>query len=450
MLKIQNKLDTISKILGEQQIDDVKYRLTNFAITEKTDEGILLYNNLTKELFLLSADEYQEINSGEISVLSSFATALVKNWFLVPVEFDEIKLCDQLRETVRQIEAHSKIKNYTILPTTACNARCFYCFEAGAKSIVMTKQIALDVADYIKKKSEGAPVKIAWFGGEPLCNMEAIDIITKQLSASDISYASTMVSNGYLFDECSIKKAKELWHLQWVQITLDGLAETYNRVKSYKNNDENAFERVLNNIEELCKNDITVQVRMNMDNYNAVELRELTNLLYDRFSRYKKFVLYANMLYKGVGYNNPERSEEERQELSKKYLELCNYLDEKNFFRRSMNFNKFKTYSCQADRPDTVMISPDGHLGFCEHYVDGDFFGTIYEDIKKPVWSDFKPKQDECYTCAVYPSCLRLSKCPGAKKCYDNNRFSRIKNIRTGMVMAYERQKSKEEKASNV
>ena len=90
-------------------------------------------------------------------------------------------------------------------------------------------------------------------------------------------------------------------------------------------------------------------------------------------------------------------------------------------------------------------------MGFCEHFVDTDFFGTIYQDVNKPVWSDFKPKQDECYTCAAYPSCLHLSRCPSAQvKCYDNNRFSRIKNIRTGMVKAYEEQKFKREKANDL
>lgn len=55
-----------------------------------------------------------------------------------------------------------KTKSYTILTTTDCNARCFYCYELGRSRIPMSEQTAHEIADYISAPK----VNIHWFGGE--------------------------------------------------------------------------------------------------------------------------------------------------------------------------------------------------------------------------------------------------------------------------------------------
>ena len=58
---------------------------------------------------------------------------------------------------------------------------------------------------------------LAWFGGEPLYNAQVIDLICNDLVERGIGYESSMISNGFLFDEKLIKRAAELWRLRQIQ-----------------------------------------------------------------------------------------------------------------------------------------------------------------------------------------------------------------------------------------
>ena len=440
MLEIKKPSQHIVKVIGEQKFNrNINYRLLHFCVKLKVDNGYLLFNNLTKEMLFLTREEFAELEDGGTLIVEENTKMLAEHWFIVPQAFDDIALCEQLRQVLRLLKPQKGyINNFTILPTTGCNARCFYCYEAGTPVKTMDETTAADVANYIMKKSSGKKVRLNWFGGEPLCNIKAIDTICNVLSHNNIDYYSTMTSNAYNFDNDLIRKALELWKLNWIQITLDGLADTYNRVKNYKNHDPNAFSKVIDNIDNLCKNKVQVQIRMNMDKHNVNELFELADFLYKKFSNYTNFVPYALPIYEDVGFEKTIRSNEERKALTDKYILLCKHFDELGFRRRTMHFNEIKTSSCQADKKDWVIIMPDGHLGCCEHYVGSDFFGTIYEDTFKPNWSKFRAPLVKCKTCPAYPTCLLLERCPSVtSECYEYKQFTKLDNIYSGMYDYY-------------
>jgi len=378
---------------------------------------------------------------------------LSENFFIVPNEFDEIKFLEQVRNVIKLIDSHNKYVNrFTILPTTGCNARCYYCFEAGAKIYSMDEKTAVDVADYIIKKSQGNAVKLNWFGGEPLCNIKAIDIISQKLMDANIKYASNMVSNSYLFDEKIVDKAVNLWHLKRISITLDGLEETYNRVKSFVNNDTNAFKKVLNNIEMLAKQKILVNIRMNMTRENSEELFQLTEFLNEKFSGYDNITPYPAVIYEDLGYSPVKNTDDERKILHDDFIRLVGTIKKPGKgYKNYMGL--IKTYSCQADDPHAVMILPNGGLGFCEHFVDCDTFSTIYEDKDKPFWSESIKAKEKCKKCPCYPTCLCLSKCPphGGELCYEYEYFMRNSTLKNIVKTYYEEYKlNKNSKAGSL
>ena len=100
-----------------------------------------------------------------------------------------------------------------ILPTTTCNARCFYCFEQGMEYRKMSRKTVEDVLRFIleHKPKEHKKIHIHWFGGEPMCAADNIDRICDGLDEAGIEYTAEMTSNGSLFDEESVKKASEKW-----------------------------------------------------------------------------------------------------------------------------------------------------------------------------------------------------------------------------------------------
>ena len=216
----------VEQIVGRQKrTDGQSYRLMTYVVQQPVDDGVLLYNTLTCSLVLLTPDEAADITAQQ---------ELIDRWFLVPQEHDDQKLCRQVRQMAALLKPAAKaITGYTILTTTGCNARCFYCYEKGTKPVTMTAETVDKVVRYIVKHRGDEKVKISWFGGEPLVNAKVIDQICTELREQGVPFRSTMISNGYLFDADKVQRAKDLWQLRSVQITLDGTEQTYNRVKDY-------------------------------------------------------------------------------------------------------------------------------------------------------------------------------------------------------------------------
>lgn len=412
-----------TSILGKQKYDiGIKYRFFKYVLKYPCDNGVLLLNTLTLQMFYIENEVYQELFS--LRFLNEFQI-LVNNYFLVPDEFDDSKIKN---ETLRLLNCFNtfpanEYTHFTIMPTMDCNARCFYCFEHGAKRNSMTEKTANDVADFICKKSNGKTVSIQWFGGEPLYNTQAIDIISKKLISKGISFKTRMISNGYLFSEDNIKKAKDYWNLKYVQITLDGTEEIYNRIKAYiYKTDESAFVRVLNNIELLLKNNIRVLIRLNMDKHNKDDLYNLIDALDVRFSRYKNNLsIYVWLLYNSRLNNSKKRSDEERSQLMETLFGIEEYIKDKDLHLKSTLKDEYKLYSCIADCDYAVTILPDGKIGKCDHYSSEKNIGDIYNDnIDNEMIDYWKTKCDPvslCQDCPISPQCIKLKHCPDEEIC---------------------------------
>lgn len=442
MRQLLPPIEFAKEILGAQQYDENKnYRWLYFCMSTEYNNEYLLYNNLTREYLILTVEEFKELTSSNFSKPTELAQSLVEKWFLVPLHTIDYLLCDQIKTILKLYESDDNcICNFNIFPTSACNARCFYCFEAGSKQYSMDDKTAKDVVKYIVKKCEGKPVILYWFGGEPLCNIKAINIICDGLLKNNIKFKSRITTNGYLFDEKLISQAVENWNLKVAQVTLDGLAETYNRVKNYKNNDKNAFDKVINNMELLCKYGVDLKIRLNMDLYNSKELRRLIDYLNIKFGIYDNFAVFVRPIYEDEGFEKITHTNEERERVSDEFWGLLKYIDKLGLMGKTGLLRKYKTTSCQADEKSWAMILPDGHLGFCERFVDGDFYGTIFDDIDKPKWSEYKEIEEKCKECPAYIDCVRLKKCHGCShECYDYEQKLRIDVIERGMITEYNR-----------
>ena len=219
----------IYALLSEQRIlNEEKFRFIQFIIVSEVGDSIVLFNSLTRQMVLLDKDEYNNLTKYRETY-----EFLIKNWILVPEEFNDVKLYEQIYNLYSLIMPQNYINNFIVFPTTDCNARCFYCFERQAQKKIMSNDTAVDVARFMIDKSKGHDITIQLFGGEPLCNIAAIDTIFNFLKANNAVYKSWMISNGYLFDKDLIDKARNNWNLYKVQITLDGTERVYNRIKNY-------------------------------------------------------------------------------------------------------------------------------------------------------------------------------------------------------------------------
>lgn len=431
---IQNNNKLISNIIGNQIIDDrVEYRPIVFMIKLAVPGGFLLYNSLTKCLLFI---ELEEFNKDEIFLF------LKENWFLVPSGFEERKLSDQIKSILKLLKQRKEgFSIYTIFTTMTCNARCFYCYEKHRKKLPMSDSVIRKASDFIVKTHLPGVITLRWFGGEPLCNVKAIDRVSERLRSENLDFYSTMISNGYLFTDSIIIRAKKSWNLKRVQITLDGTEKTYNSSKSYIYKNVNAYKRVLGNISRLISAEIFVQIRLNVSKKNIADLLVLLDNLKQQFGSNKYLLVYCYPLICFDTKNNVPINDEmvgmtESLNLINHKIELLGFRSKNSQIPKGSLSNM-----CIADNPEAITILPNGNMGKCEHYSEDHFIGNldspIYDKGEINKLSELSDRIPECDNCLCYPDCFLLKSCPDSSKCSVERKNFKIDNVKQQMLNTY-------------
>lgn len=444
MQTIQPPSGNTIKILGRPKSSENGFRWMIYVLSQDVEEGVLLFHTLTRELLLMTPEEYADPDS---------TPELRDKWFRVPQELDDRKYADQVRfvrKTVQKKPEH--VTNYTIFTTTDCNARCFYCYEMGRSRIPMSEETAHKSAAYIVSHCGGKPVKLGWFGGEPLFNKRVIDIICNDLADRGIEYRSNIISNGYLFDQETVRQAANLWKLTWVQITLDGTEEVFNRCKAFIYKDcPSPYQVVMANIGYLLDAGVRVHVRMNMDNHNAEDLFALAEELHERFNGKKNLTAYSHVLFEFWGSKEHVREEEERHDLYQKQQHLREKLMDYGLWSKVSLRKDIPTNHCMADSGKALTILPNGELGLCEHYTEDNFVGHIdREGLDARVVQSFREEWasiEACGSCFFYPECIRLKKCEEQRECFPEMQDKVRQDTLDGMEKTYAAWLRKEEAA---
>lgn len=403
-------------------------RLLRFLLPLRVEDGMLLYNTMTKELLLLSDDEWQAVtDQRQAAEDAALYDHLARQYFMVPVDHDDCRLSDEIRAFLKKIytvRKDGKIGAFTILTTTDCNARCYYCYEKGCEKITMSEKTAADTAAYILKHGADGNIRIQWFGGEPLFNMPAIDTICSVLRGSGKQFTSTMISNAYLFDEDLARKAAANWHLTNIQVTLDGTEDTYNAAKNFIYlTEESPFRRVTRNIRLLLEQGIRVSIRLNMSETNEEELRQVALQVREETEGLDGLDIYSHLLFDLTDDEPGHIALQKRGQELNRWLHLLCHPDRKdhfeNMFRDKLSPDFFledvRIFQCMADNLNSEVLMPDGKKTKCEHFNKGSFYGSIYTDETDrqslEEWNEQWPAIEACRTCAAYPNCFRLKNC---------------------------------------
>ncbi|MBO4788507.1 MAG: radical SAM protein [Lachnospiraceae bacterium] len=429
---------TIGSVCGEQTPKgEEKYRYSKYCFSVPCEDGTLLYHATTGELVLVSSSDSEE----------DCRKWLIEHWFLVPEAFEERKWVDQLRTIIKLLEKKSTSKtSFTVLTTTDCNARCFYCYEIGIKRNPMTPEMAGKVADYITDSCGGKSVKLRWFGGEPLYNRQVIDIICNRLRDRGIQFESTMVTNGFYFDRETSRHACEHWNLCKVQITVDGTEKVYNRIKAYIDADESPYLRVMDNIRFALETGIRVTVRMNIGEQNAKDLLLLADDLKERFQKYPAFHAYVAVIQDVTGKVHSRYSMQTQKE---DYDRLRDRLAENGIYSRKNILRGLQITRCMADNDLCETILPDGRVGVCEHYsvsmITGSIQDKVHDQEVEKKWK-MPLSVPECDQCVLYPSCTKLQMCEWYKDgCKELTRSIELDEIKKRMVEVYQEHKAEEQ-----
>lgn len=434
MRSILPATESVGKICGIQKKTTIKeYRPSCYCLTVPCVDGELWYHTLTGELLLLEAGDDA----------ASYHDMLIDKWFLVPKAFDERKHTDSVRQIARMIAPRKLEKtNFMILTTTDCNARCSYCYEKGIRRITMSAETAHDIGKYIVKSCGEKPVKLHWFGGEPLLNRPVIDSICRILRENGVQYSSLMTSNGYYLDAETARAAREDWHIGTIQIPVDGTESVYNRAKAYINRDGSAYQRVLQNIEGALDTGLTIAIRLNMDANNADDLSHLLDEIAERFGKRENLYAHVELLRNFSGGIHPFETDELAVQ---KYDELTDKLQSLGLRRLPKLVRNLRINHCAADNDACEVIMPDGQLSKCDQFNGDEIIGSIYSDQydknKIAAWKEIAV-HPECERCPLYPACCALKKCAWTKDgCPEFVRIILTQRIKTQILELYRKQK---------
>lgn len=429
---------TMQQLCAAQRgVPDQTWRISHHVLRVPCDTGELLYHTMTGCLLRLRPEETAALDTDAV-----LRSQLSERWFMVPAAFDERKHARDVRGVLQLMQLPAKhVTHFTVLPTTACNARCAYCFEQDAPILTMDEAMAHRVADYIATASGGEKVSLSWFGGEPLCNIPAIRTICRDLRQRSVPFDGIMTSNGYYLTPSVACEAREDWHLNRIQITLDGTKDVYKRIKRYVGNPEDPFARVITNIEGALNSGIHVTIRLNMDCDNADDLWQLVDQIGPRFAGQKDCYFSVVPLQPFTceinEFPNLALKEKAYRKIISKAAEFG--LSRPTTFSQAMPINH-----CKADNDGCEVILPDGHIGKCVHRLNAPYVGHIESTERNAaLLSSWKQEQQEfpsCTDCPLYPLCIRTADCAWFRHgCDAFSRQLRIENKCRGVLLEYHR-----------
>lgn len=396
----------LKHVCGVQRyIKGEKYRLSTFVIKASVECGELIYSTIT----------------GELTFVTNWPMAykyLINNWFYVNENIDEKEFIFKIWKLMRCVKTARPrgFKTFEIVTTTQCNAQCYYCYESLFERISMNQEVADKVITFIKNTKEHNDIRLKWYGGEPLMNVGVINQICRGLQENNVSFHSTMISNGYLFTDQLITKAKDLWYLRNVTVTLDGTKEVYNKSKNYIGHPKNAFEKVISNIDKLLIQGINVTIRFNIEKQNINSITELMDMLLNKYHNYKNIKFMLKLLNNTTQNKSIQSSEIERSQLLDRITLLKNRIYEKGFDVECGKLSGITGSACIANNQKYILIKPDGNLAYCSMDFNKKNFGNVFNRNDKISYPDldsgFIDKPPICEDCPLFPICSPSTLCP--------------------------------------
>lgn len=246
------------------------------------------YNTLSNALIEIDEDSFTlilQLKNGERIPEDKFDKelwdTLCENIILTESDADDYLKYKSLLMRVRSQRAGMHL---TLAPTMDCCFRCHYCFEKYKEKKYMSSETMDAIVKYATSYKDLKEIKITWFGGEPLMAVPQIEEFYNKMSTHWKSpIVSNIITTGYHINEESIRILKAVGVTQ-VQITLDGIKETHNKVKHLPSG-EDVFSKVIKNIELL--NDLApemgIVIRVNLTHKNAHEYLQLCDFYLTRF-----------------------------------------------------------------------------------------------------------------------------------------------------------------------
>jgi uncharacterized protein len=329
---------------------------------------------------------------------------------------DEIVEIDYLKQFHYRSRNRQNRLNLTILPSLECNFRCTYCYE-NKDERKMGPEVEEALIRFVKHRlkdfQQNSYFSVTWFGGEPMMQMDIIERLSrafiKMSEEKAVQYSADMITNGYLLTKRNIKKLKGL-QIKKAQVTLDGPPRIHDQRRSTVNGGK-TFRRILENIKKASP-EITIRLRINVDDTNREHIQELLDLLV------KEGLEQVIHPYLGRTYPYTEICGDVAgdcltdMDFSLLELETQMELVRKGF--HSFQVPQARNIHCLADNNNAFVITPSGGIVNCWNDASnpnaeiGHLIKPFTEKMRQNAekWLKRNPFELECAACLLLPICM--------------------------------------------
>lgn len=153
--------------------------------------------------------------------------------------------------------------------TYACNLNCKHCLVAARNKL--NNELSLEeVKKIIDQLSEMKVFNVCFLGGEPLMREDLFEILEY---TSNLNIGVSFSTNGSLINDHIINELEKI-NIFKVQVSLDGLQETHNKIRGVSS----SFQTAINAIKKFTKSGIRVEVSTTVNKLNLHELNDLIQL----------------------------------------------------------------------------------------------------------------------------------------------------------------------------
>ncbi|MES1240541.1 MAG: radical SAM protein [Acidobacteriota bacterium] len=414
--------------------DNGVFRLvpSRYNIRAVTEDGrLVIWNSYKGKINIFRPDQRDTVEGllsqrgFESSLTGGLAKYLYERGFLIKAGTNEYR---RIRQGFGKQQYRGDRMELILLASEDCNFRCEYCYEEFARG-TMVPGVREGIKHLVRGRlSDLKSLAISWFGGEPLYGFQAIEDlapffvdVSRQRS---ISFSSHMTTNGYLLTPDVAEKLLA-WEIRSYQITLDGAPEDHDRNRPTRDG-QGTFSTIFENLLALkrFKQNYRVDLRVNYDPQNHVHVRDLLQMVRERFEGDPRFRIRFRPVGRWGGPNDEqfdvcgredaERINDElRAEALRRGIKLSDSITE---------IKGMGARVCYAARPYNLIIGATGKVMKCtvdldkkDRNVVGSLSETgelVLDEDKLALWTEPAFESDtKCQKCVVLPTCQGIS-CP--------------------------------------
>lgn len=382
-----------------------KIMLSLFNVVKSEGDKTWVYNTLSSAFIEISTQAWNSLSSSNDRELLD---TLKRQGIIVDDNQTEI---NKYRYIYYKKLFDNRTLSVTIAPTMQCNFGCPYCFEGTHKTMPkMQEEVIAALTTFLIKHSEDKKLSINWFGGEPLLAFDVICRICDTLNEHNVEFTSSMVTNGSLLTEDKTDHLDSL-HLNHLQITLDGTAESHDKRRFYKGGLP-SFNNIIANIDCLIrKTSIPLVIQVGVDNTNLHAYEDVYEYVSNRYKEAlekKRIIVGCNNIQNRTGFDCTGTCLTDRQLYDKRVRAT-----EDGLYPELMAKLPGMSLPCMYRRTNQPAIDPQGNIYHClEHLgMTGKSIGNIckgtmsFSKIADMAFMGDPFDDNECRQCNVLPVC---------------------------------------------